>query len=156
MTLPEIVRRIREEHPCCVTTSAKENRCALRLADLRSDSLAIINGSRYQSNHCFGGKLADRIIFSENYGGFVCVVDLKGRSWKVRDTIEQVRNGFRVAAELLKGVRMNSWYPLVLSDRGPKQIDERRIQSDLIAFQGDQLRLRHFHCNSELAQIVRP
>ena len=156
MTLLEFINWIRQEHPCCLTTSARENQCSLRLANFTGDSLAIINGTKYQSNHGerISGKLADRIIFSARDGGFVCVTELKGGSWRARDTIEQVKNGFVVAAELLRGIRVNSWFPLVLSGSGPRPIDERVLQRDLIPFQGQRLRLRHFHCNTELSQIA--
>ena len=137
-----------------MVSSATENKCSLRLADFKGDSLAIISGTKYQNNHSFEGKLADRIIFSEKDGGFVCVAELKSGKWKTADTIEQVRNGFMVAAKLLAGTKVDSWYPLVLSNSGPKPIDVQIIQKDAIAFQGEILRLRHFHCNTELAQVV--
>ena len=154
MTLHEFLEWVRKEHSCCTVSSATENKCSLRLANLVGDSLAIISGTKYQSNHNFGGKLADRIIFSANSGGFVCVAELKSGKWKTKDTIEQVRNGFNLAAILLSGARVDSWYPLVLSNSGPKPIDVQIIQKEAIAFQGESLRLRHFHCNTELSQIV--
>ena len=143
MTLPEFIGWIRQEHQCCVDTSARENRCSLRLANLSGDSLVIINGSKYQSNHRFRDKLADRIIFSESHGGFVCVADLKSGAWKARDTIEQVQNGFGLADSMLNGISVQSWFPLVLSDTGPRRAEERIVQIDMIGFQGDRRRLRH-------------
>ena len=154
MTLPEFIGWIRQEHSCCMVSSATENKCSLRLSNFAGDSLAIISGTRFQKNHNFVGKLADRIIFSAKSGGFVCVAELKSGKWKTTDTIEQVQNGFKIAATLLSGTKVNSWYPLVLSNTGPKAIDVKVIQKDTIAFQGDSLRLQHLHCNTELSQIV--
>lgn len=157
MTLREFIVWILREYRCCISTSARENRCSLGLEDFTADSIAIINGTKFQRHHSdrVSGKLADRIIFSDRYEGFVCVAELKAGSWRVHGTIEQVMNGFLVAADLLKEVRVNSWYPLVISRSGPKQEDERVMRKDLINFQGGRQRLRHVRCDIELAQIVR-
>ena len=147
MNLRELIARIRREYRCCITTSVRENRCSLGLENFGNDSTVIIHGTKFQRHHRerVPGKLADRIIFSERHGGFVCVAEIKAGTWRVRGTIEQVINGFSVAADLLREVRVNSWYPLVLSRSGPKREDEQVMRKDLVNFQGDRQRLRHVH-----------
>ena len=156
MTLPEFIKWVRHELKSCVTTSARENQCSLRLGSLRGDAMAIINGTAYQKYLGTNRKLADRIIFSESNGGFLCVAELKAGSWRARETVEQVQNGFAEADALLKGkgVDMNSWVPLLLSRRGPGDVEKRFIQNNLIAFHSDRQPIRHERCDAELYEIM--
>ena len=159
MTLPEFIAWIRQEHPCCLTTSVRENRCSLRLANFRGDSLAIINGTKYQTNHRdrTSGKLADRIIFSARDAGFVCVAELKGGSWKARDTVEQVRSGFELAQQFLDSqqVQIGLSIPLVLSRQGINPGDGHVLENNPLGLPGNRRRLIHSHCNTELDEIMR-
>ena len=157
MKLAEFIRWIRQELQSCITTSVRENQCSLRLANLRADSMAILNGSAFQRYLGTNRKLADRIIFSESQGGFLCVAELKAGSWKARETVEQVQNGFAEAHALLQenGVDMRSWFALVLSPRGPGQEEKQYLRKNLIAFQGDRQPLRHARCDIELSELMR-
>ena len=118
--------------------------------------MAILNGSAYQKYLGTERKLADRIIFSECGGGLLCVAELKAGSWKAKEVVEQVQNGFAEADALLKdrGVNMSSWIPLLLSPSGPGQTEKRYIQNNLIAFHSDKQPLRHERCDTELVQII--
>lgn len=159
MTLPEFIAWIRLEHPCCLTTSARENKCSLRLANFRGDSLAIINGTKFQSNHRdrIRGKLADRIVFSVRDGGFVCVAELKVGSWKARDTVEQVRSGFDLARQFLDSqqVQIGLSIPLVLSRQGINPGDGHVLENNPLGLPGSRRRLIHSHCDTELDEIMR-
>lgn len=159
MTLPEFIAWIRQKHACCLTTSARENNCSLRLANFRGDSLAIISGTKYQANHRdqISGKLADRIIFSTRDGGFVCVAELKGRSWKAREAVEQVRSGFDLAQQFLdyQQVRVNLSLPLVLSRQGINRGDGHVIENNPLGLPESRRRLIHSHCDTELDDIMR-
>ena len=159
MTLPEFIAWIRQEHRCCLTTSARENKCSLRLANFRGDSLAIISGTKFQANHRdrIRGKLADRIIFSTQDDGFVCVADLKGRRWKAREAVEQVRSGFNLAQQFLESqrVRVNLSLPLILSRQGINPGDGHVIENNPLGLPGSRRRLIHSHCDTELGEIMR-
>ena len=156
MTLTDFIGWIRQEHPCCVVTSATERRCTLRLTNFGTHPLAIINGTHYQKNHLASGKLADRIIFSGREGGLVCVAELKSGSWKARDTIEKVRKGFDLAGRLLvsMNVQINLSVPLVLSPRRIDPGDRRLVENNPIGLPESRRRLVHSHCGTDLAEII--
>ena len=156
MTLPEFIAWVRQGYESCVTTSARENKCALRLANLPKP-LVMIDGSKYQSMQGTAGKLADRIIFSESHGGFVCVAELKSGSWKARDTIRQIKNGFDIAQEMLDfhSVRISLSIPLVLSPEGFDSRYERLLQTNPLGLTESRRRLMHSRCGTELSEVLR-
>ena len=156
MTLPQFIEWVRQGYESCITTSARENKCALRLANLPRP-LVMIDGSKYQRIRGTADKLADRIIFSESHGGFVCVAELKSGSWKVRDTIEQIKNGFDIAKDILDfhSVRISLSIPLVLSPEGFDSRYERLLQTNPLGLPESRRRLVHNRCGTELSEILR-
>ena len=130
MTFSDFLRDIANRHSDCIAKSFQEKGCGLDLSWVNRDSLFCIHGTKYQRKDRNFGKLADRVIFSSIQGGFVCSLELKsGTIGNVRDVVEQIQGGLRLAERELPGIDVSHWFPLLLHGRSVHPIDRKELDA---------------------------
>ena len=156
MTLRPALARIRSEHrDCCLTDSYQENRCRLITTGLYHSSLTTIHGSSYQVNHCWQGRLCDRIIFGIADEFFVCAVELKGgQSADVSVAIEQIQGGLNLARELLQTRLPEKCYPLLLYSGSMPRKEREVFLKGTVSYGGKRNLIDRLDCGSSLLNYL--
>ncbi len=161
MTLAPVVNRLRQEHRhCCLTTNCREKGCFIGLRGFNGSLMVIVHGGRYQKAHRFSDRLSDRIIISSENEGFIGVVELKSgtSSPKLQPVINQIRGGLQVAEQLLDGILIDQWHPILAFSGNvrPEMAAALRAKENLVRFQERGGQVIRRDCNTELAEVVRP
>ncbi len=156
MTLESAISNIRREHRnCCLTDSYQENRCRLDITGLDRSSVTTIDGTNYQSNHKWQGRLCDRIIFGRLGELFVCAVELKGgRSTDVSVAIEQIQGGVNLATLLLQSLLPEKCYPLLLYSGSMPKRERDVFLKTTISYRGKKMRVDRIDCGSSLLDYL--
>ncbi len=152
MTLASIVAGIRNTHQdCCMTDRYEDEGCVLDMRGLQPNSLTGINGSNYQSNHRWQGRLCDRIIIGQSHGSFVCAVELKGgRNITMSDAIKQIQGGLDLAASLLQVRSPDKWYPLLAYSGSMTKRESTMLRRIKVSYRGGKALVDRIACGSTL------
>ena len=152
MTQESPLEAVRQAHShCCITDSYEENRCGLDMRGLDSSRLVTLHGTRYQSNHCWHGRLCDRVIFGRVNEYFVCAVEFKGgRSADISAAIDQIQGGLNLAAELRLGQWATDWHPLLVYSGGVPMDEVTVIRTRQVSFRNQRRLVRRVDCGSSL------
>ena len=138
MTLASAIANIRNLHnDCCIDHSAhyfEDEDTRLSISGLQRNSLTALNGTNYQSNHPWEGRLCDRIVIGQSNGNFVCAVELKGGdNIDMSVAINQIQRGLDLLASLLQGASPRKWYPILvysgsMSDRAKGLLRNKKVK----------------------------
>ena len=156
MTLASVVNAIRNTHgSCCLTDSYEDENCRLDVSGLAPSSLTTVNGTDYQDNHPWEGRLCDRIIVGQRNGYFVCAIELKGgRNVVMSESIEQIQRGLDLAANLLGGLTPRKWYPLLAYSGSMSGRERDLLRKKRISFKGDKAFVDRIDCGSSLLNYL--
>lgn len=137
----------------CVTRSCREGGCGLTLEHL--SNRVIIDGSKYQKTYGFGGKLCDRIVLCQDDGFVLAAVELKGgKSTRITAAIEQIQGGLTLAEEILSGVEVAGWLPLLLYSGHIHRNDAPVLRNRAVSFRGDKKPVVKEDCGASLKEIT--
>ena len=141
MTLESTISGIRNSHnDCCIDHSAnylEDEDIRLDIRGLQRDSLTALNGTNYQSNHPWEGRLCDRIIIGQADGNFVCAVELKGgNSIDMSVAINQIQRGLDLLASLLQNASPQNWYPLLVYSGSMSKSDKNLQLKKTVSYRG--------------------
>ena len=153
------ISRIRETYNDCTSSSLLENKCRLQLDGVDHQSLVVIDGTTYQSNRVFTGKLCDGIIFFQGHTLFVAAVELKsGRSVRLSDAIEQIQGGLTVANHILgrvsEGRITADWSAILLFSGGMHPRDLSTLRNRRVSFRGAARTIEKHDCGIRLSDIM--
>ena len=157
MTLSRPLLDIAERYPDCITRSFREQKCSLDTGEIPSNSILCIHGTKYQKRDRNFGKLADRIIFSDFQGGFVCSLELKGgKIGNVRAVVEQIQSGLRLAERELQNTPIVDWFPVLLYGRRVHPLDftELRAKKNRVYFRNEPKIVQFERCGFRLSEIL--
>ena len=154
-----LVEGIRQNYRDCITQSLRENQCRLQLDALPSDPLVVIDGTEYQANRGFAGKLCDGILFWERCGLFVAAVELKGGgSIRLSDAIDQIQGGLTLASDILKEASASDleteWVPLLLYSGSLHRDDVGVLRRSRVSFQRARRPIQKHDCGTRLSEIL--
>ena len=141
MTLASVTTGIRESHlNCCIDQSVnhfEDEGCRLDIGGIQRSSLTALNGTSYQSNHPWDGRLCDRIIIGQSNGSFVCAVELKGgTSIDMSVAINQIQRGLDLLASLLQNASPQNWYPLLVYSGRMSKTDKNLHRTKKVSYRG--------------------
>lgn len=146
---------IRQNFQDCITRSCRENKCSLSLKGIKSPSLAIIHGTKYQRKKKYQGKLCDRIIFCREHGIFLAAVELKGgTSIRISEAREQIQNGLSVAMEILGNCSIADWFPILAYRGRMKPAEIKLLQTKPVRFQGKLKNVVKCDCGTSLSATL--
>lgn len=152
MTLASEVSGIRKNHrDCCITEIYEDEGCRLDVRGLQQTSLTAVNGTNYQSNHLWQGRLCDRIIIGQSHGNFVCAVEFKGgRNIIMSDAISQIQRGLDLASSLLQERAPRTWYPLLAYSGSMSGRERNLLRRKKVSFRGGKALVDRIDCGSSL------
>ena len=157
MTLASTIMSIRNEHlGCCITESYEDEGCRLDVSGLPRASLTTINGSDYQANHPWEGRLCDRIIVGRSNGDFVCAVELKGgHNIPMSEAIDQIQRGLDLADSLLQARSPGNWYPLLAYSGSMSGREKVLLRTKRVRFRGRRARVNRIDCGASLGSYLK-
>ena len=141
MTLASLIAGIRNSHnDCCIDHSShyfEDEGVRLDIAGIGRDSLTALNGTNYQSNHPWEGRLCDRIIIGQLVGSFVCAVEFKGgNSPDMSVAINQIQRGLELLGFLLQNASPQNWFPLLVYSGSMSKQDKNLQRKKTVSFRG--------------------
>ena len=159
MTILDLIEQIQQEHQqCCIVTNCRDRNCRLGLRGLTAEQMVIINGTKHQMAHKIGGRLCDRLIISNEHGGFVSAVELKGGKTQpsLRSIVEQIQAGFNLAESLLGGRALDQWLPILAFSGHTGSITPTALRSkeNSVTILGTRMAITKTRCETELASIL--
>ena len=167
MTVANFLESLRQAHrDCCLTDNCADANCHVDISDIDQVSLVIIHGETHRDEHGdLSTKMADRLIFTDYRsvalsGLVAAVVELKGgMSFRLSDTVEQIRMGMRAIERILQGRDVAAWYPVLMfsgtGSRRPQYVRELQLQRNRIAFRNDAPKTIFLkNCGSKLTEIM--
>ena len=152
MTLAPVIATIREGHSsCCITSSYEDEGCRIDISGLPRGSLTTLDGSRFQANHQWQGRLCDRIIISQSNDRFVCAVEFKGgNSIDISVAIAQIQRGLDLLASLLRNASPQKWYPLLAYSGSMTRRERVMLRRTKISYRGSKASVDRIDCGSSL------
>ena len=152
MTMASNIAGIRRDHSdCCITDSYVDEGCRLEIGGLPKQSLMAIDGSRYQANHPWQGRLCDRIMIGHTQRNFVSAIELKGgRNIIMSDAINQIQRGLDLASSLLQVLSPDNWYPLLVYSGSMSGREKDLLRNKKVSFRGGKARVDRIDCGSSL------
>ena len=152
MTLASEVSGIRKKHrDCCITDIYEDEGCRLDVRGLQQTSLTAVNGTNYQWNHPWQGRLCDRIIIGQSHGNFVCAVEFKGgRNIIMSDAISQIQRGLDLASSLLQERAPSTWYPLLAYSGSMSGRERNLLRGKKVSFRGGKALVDRIDCGASL------
>lgn len=156
MTLASRVSWIRDTHrDCCITDIYEDEGCRLDVRGLQKSSLTTINGTNYQSNHAWQGRLCDRVIIGQSHGNFVCAIELKGgRNITMSDAINQIQRGLDLAADLMQTRSPAKWYPLLAYSGSMSRRESNMLRRLKVSYRGGKAFVERIACGARLLTYV--
>ena len=141
MTLESRIAGIRDSHnDCCIDHSVhyfEDENTHLDIRGFQRDSFTALNGTNYQSNHLWEGRLCDRIIVGQSHGNFVCAVELKGgNSIDMSVAINQIQRGLDLLTTLLQNASPQNWYPLLVYSGSMSKTDKNLQRKKTVSYRG--------------------
>ena len=157
MILASTIISIRNEHlDCCITETYEDEGCRLDVSGLSRPSLTTIDGSDYQANHPWEGRLCDRIIVGQSNGNFVCAVELKGgRNILMSEAIDQIQRGLDLADSLLQALAPKNWYPLLAYSGSMSGRERDLLRNKRVRFRGGTARVDRIDCGASLRRCLK-
>lgn len=144
---------IGRRYASCVTRSCREGGCGLTLE--RISNRVIIDGSKYQKAYRFDGRLCDRIVLYQDEGFVLAAVELKGgKGTKITHAITQIQGGLTLAEEILDGVEVAGWLPLLLYNGHIHRNDAPVLRNRAVSFRGDKKLVVKEDCGASLKEIT--
>ena len=139
----------------CICTSCEKEDCQLGLDSLSSYSLIIIDADKYREYCNFKGRLCDYMLFYLEGGTTVGVIELKSGLTKVDVAQRQIRNGSKIAAQVIGSHKVSNFLPILLHGRRIKRLDILTLRRAKVPFQGKSHYIIVERCGSQLRRILR-
>ena len=147
------IESIGRRYTSCVTRSRREGGCSLTLEQI--SSRVIIDGSKYQKAYRFDGRLCDRVVLCQDDGFILAAVELKGgKSTRITAAVEQIQGGLTLAEEVLAGVEVAGWLPLLLYSGHIHRNDVPVLRNRAVSFRGDKKPVVKEDCGASLKEIT--
>ena len=155
MTLASTVAGIRDSHnDCCIDHSThyfEDEDTRLYIRGLPRNLLTALNGTKYQSNHPWEGRLCDRIIIGQSGDNYVCAVEMKGgNSPDMSVAISQIQRGLDLLASLLQNASPQNWYPLLVYSGSMSGRERDLLRNKRVKYRGGTARVDRIDRDSDL------